>query len=100
MCQAPRDKACAAEAQPVAVPSEAWRDLEGPQLRPLALAWLTPAGLRAGSRQAQGPGPLSLMVIRGQLRGGQLAPQDLPTPQVATLKVHLRRGSSSHFQEN
>lgn len=29
----------------MAVPSEAWRDLEGPQLGPSALAWLTPAGL-------------------------------------------------------
>lgn len=99
-CQAPRDKACAAEAQPAAVPSEAWWDLEGPQLRPSALAWLTPAGPRAGSQQAQGPAPLSLTEIHGQLRGSQPAPQDLPTPQVATLKVHLRRGGSSHFQEN
>lgn len=32
-CQGTRDKACAAEAQPVAVPSNAWLDLEGPQLK-------------------------------------------------------------------
>ena len=53
-----RDKAAAAEAQLVAIPSEAGMGMARSQLKARPLALLTQAGPQAGSLQAQGPAPL------------------------------------------